>query len=259
MRRQIVELQTPTNGIYGVLVRPGIDRALEAHPLKRGAEFARRPISILLSVLLVVLPSVPVHGQQQSSPQQQSPTPQPQQQSQPQQQAAPPAPPKIAVETNMVTVAATVRDKKGQLISNLTKDDFALDEDGRPQTVSYFARENDLPLTVGLLVDTSMSQRRLIDQERTASASFVDHTLREEKKDQAFLIHFDYEVELLQDLTPSHKKLDDALRELQTPELEDASDSQGGGHRRGGGGTLLYDAVFLASDDMMKNSKAGRR
>ena len=129
----------------------------------------------------------------------------------------------------MVTVAATVRDKKDQIVSNLTKDDFALDEDGRPQKITYFARENDLPLTVGLLVDTSMSQRRLIDQERTASASFVDHTLREEKKDQAFLIHFDREVELLQDLTPSRKKLDDALSHLQTPELEDASQSQSGG------------------------------
>lgn len=164
----------------------------------------------------------------------------------------------------MVTVATTVRDKKGQIIANLTKDDFALQEDGRPETISYFARENDLPLTVGLLVDTSMSQRRLIDQERTASASFVDHTLREEKKDQAFLIHFDREVELLQDLTPSRKKLQDALRELQTPELEDASQSQGqgqgqgGGHHRAGGGTLLYDAVFLASDDLMKKQQ-GRK
>ena len=247
-----------------------MNRAREVRPLMRAAMFARTPISLFLSLLLVLLPSVPVRGQQQQqSPpaqQQQQQTPAPTPTAPPQQQA--PMPPKIAVQTNMVTVAATVRDKKGEIISNLTKDDFALDEDGRPQTVSYFARENDLPLTVGLLVDTSMSQRRLIDQERVASATFVDHALREEKKDQAFLIHFDYEVELLQDLTPSHKKLDDALRELQTPELEDASQTQGGGgqsgggqgggRRRGGGGTLLYDAVFLASDDLMKKQQ-GRK
>jgi VWFA-related protein len=236
-------------------------RAFEVRPMTRTTEFARRPISIFLSLLLVLLPSIPVHGQQQPPPtqqQQQTPTPAPPAQQQP------PTPPKIAVETNIVTVAATVRDKKGQIISNLTKDDFALDEDGRPQTVSYFARENDLPLTVGLLVDTSMSQRRLIDKERTASATFIDQALRESgdkdaKKDQAFLIHFDREVELLQDLTSSHKKLQDALRELQTPELEDASDTQGegGGHHHGGG-TLLYDSVFLASDDMMKKQQ-GRK
>jgi len=137
----------------------------------------------------------------------------------------------------------------------LTKDDFALDEDGRPQTISYFARENDLPLTVGLLVDTSLSQRRLLDQERTASSSFVDRVLREDRKDQAFLIHFDHEVELLQDVTSSRKKLETALGLLQTPELEDTS--QGGGHHHGGG-TLLYDAVYLASEDLMKKQQ-GRK
>jgi VWFA-related protein len=165
---------------------------------------------------------------------------------------------KITVETNMVTVFASVRDKHGQIISNLTKDDFALDEDGRPQSISYFARENDLPLTVGLLVDTSMSQRHVLGQERSASESFVDHTLREDKKDQAFLIHFDHEVELLQDLTTSRKKLESGLGLLETPEQEDTSTSGGGGHHRGGGGTLLYDAVFLASDDLMKKQQ-GRK
>ena len=149
----------------------------------------------------------------------------------------------------MVTVYATVRDKKSQIVANLTKDDFALDEDGRPQAITYFARENDLPLTVGLLVDTSLSQRRVLDQERSASSSFVDHTLREEKKDQAFLIHFDHEVELLQDLTSSRKKLESGLDLLQTPSREETSDSSG---RRRGGGTLLYDAVYLASNDMMR-------
>src|SRR5208282_4799776 len=127
MRRQVLELETPRNGIYSVLVRPGMNRAVEVRPLMRATKFARSPIFLFLSLLLLLVPSVPVRGQQQ----QQSPPPQQQQQTPapaPPQQA--PTPPKIAVETNMVTVAATVRDKKGEIISNLTKDDFALDEDG---------------------------------------------------------------------------------------------------------------------------------
>jgi VWFA-related protein len=171
-------------------------------------------------------------------------------------QQTPTSPTKIAVQTNMVTVATTVRDKKNQIVSNLTKDDFQVDEDGRPQTITYFAREKDLPLNVGLLVDTSMSQRRVLGDERTASATFVDHALRTDMKDQAFLIHFDREVELLQDLTPSQKKLDDALKLLETPELERASD--GGDRGYHGGGTLLYDAVFLASDELMQKQQ-GRK
>jgi len=183
---------------------------------------AARTISSLLSALLLFAPGAPLFAQQA---------------------------PKISVESNIVTVFATVRDKHGQIISDLTKDDFSLDEDGRPQAITYFARQNDLPLAVGLLVDTSLSQRRVLDKERTASSNFVDHTLREDKKDQAFLIHFDHEVELLQDFTTSRKKLETALDQLQTPEREESS--QGGGHHHGGG-TLLYDAVYLASNDMMK-------
>jgi VWFA-related protein len=186
-----------------------------------------RTISLLVSTLLPV-PGAPPYGQE---------------------------PPKIAVETNMVTVLATVRDKHSQIVSKLTKDDFTVEEDGRLQTITYFAREDDLPLTVGLLVDTSLSQRRVLDKERSASSSFVDHTLREDKMDQAFLINFDHDVTLLQDLTPSRKKLESALDSLQTPQIEDAS--TGGGHRHGGG-TLLYDAVYLASDELMKKQQ-GRK
>ena len=75
--------------------------------------------------------------------------------------------PQISVEVKVVNVLATVRDKHGQIVSNLGKDDFALEEDGHPQTIAYFTRDTDLPLTLGLLVDTSESQRRVLDQERT--------------------------------------------------------------------------------------------
>ena len=104
-----------------------------------------------------------------------------------------------------MSVLATVRDKHRKIISILGKDDFVLEEDGRPQTINYFARESDQPLRLGLLVDTSLSQRRVLEQERGASYSFLDHLLRPEK-DLDFLIHFDRQVELLQEFTSSRPK-----------------------------------------------------
>jgi len=183
--------------------------------------------------------------------------------------------PTISVNVKLVTMFATVRDKHSALIRNLTKDDFALQQDGHPQTITYFAPDSDLPLTLGLLVDTSMSQRRVLDQERDASHAFLDHMLREDK-DKAFVIHFDREVELLQDLTSSRQKLEASLDQLGRPQFSQTSGSGGtaggdpdagggggggGGHGSrgyGGGGTLLYDAVFLASDELMKKQQ-GRK
>src|SRR5215469_12902014 len=124
----------------------------------------------------------------------------------------------MKVTVKVVNVPATVRDKHGKIINSLGKDDFLLEEDGRPQTVRYFAHESDLPLTLGLLVDTSLSQRRVLDQERTTSRSFVTRMVREDR-DKAFVIHFDHDVELLQDLTSSHEKLESALDNLSTPQF----------------------------------------
>jgi VWFA-related protein len=177
----------------------------------------------------------------------------------------------INVTVKVVNVLATVRDKRGQIVSNLGKDDFVLEEDGRPQAITYFTKDTDLPLTLGLLVDTSESQRRVLDQERTASQSFLDDMLRQDK-DQAFVIHFDREVELLQGLTSSREKLASALQllDVSRPQFSQPSGNGGGGpnggYGRGGGqrpqfggaGTLLYDAVFLASDEVIKKQQ-GRK
>jgi VWFA-related protein len=172
----------------------------------------------------------------------------------------------LSVQVNVVNVLATVRDKHGKIVNDLTKDDFIMTEDGRPQTIRYFTKESDLPLTLGLLVDTSLSQRRVLDQERSASHGFLDQMLRVDK-DQAFVIHFDREVELLQDLTSSREKLEVALEQLQTPQLSQTSgndpsssdpNSGRGSRRMGGAGTLLYDAVYLASDELMKKQQ-GRK
>ena len=181
----------------------------------------------------------------------------------------------FSTDVSVVNVFATVRDKHGNVVRDLNKDDFTLAEDGRPQVIKYFAQESSLPLTLGLLVDTSMSQRRVLGQERDASYRFLDHLLREDK-DQAFVIHFDREVELLQDLTSSRKKLETALSDLEMPQEQQR---QQGGWNRGsgggmgggrggmgggragmhhGGGTCLYDSVLLASDELMKK-QAGRK
>jgi VWFA-related protein len=172
--------------------------------------------------------------------------------------------PKISSEVKMVNVDATVRDKHGKIVPTLTKDDFALDEDGRPQTITYFARESDLPLTLGLLVDTSRSQTRLLDQERQASYVFLDDMIRADK-DQAFVLHFDFDVELLQDFTSSRPKLLAALQQIESPAASTQTtsggtgdDRHGSGHGHGGGGTLLYDAIYLASNELMKKQQ-GRK
>jgi VWFA-related protein len=182
---------------------------------------------------------------------------------------------KIDVKVKLVSILATVRDKHGKIVANLKKEDFAVEEDGRPQTLSYFARESELPLRLGLLVDTSLSQRKVLEQERSASFSFLQNLLREDK-DLAFVVHFDRDVELLQDFTPSRPKLQAALQSMQTPtyDAERGGGSSGGsggggrgesggsgggrGSRHHGGGTLLYDAIYLGSEELMSKQQ-GRK
>jgi VWFA-related protein len=170
-------------------------------------------------------------------------------------------------DVKVVNVLATVRNKRGEIVRNLKKEDFTLEEDGRPQTIKYFSQESNLPLTLGLLVDTSMSQRRVLPDESRASYKFLEQVLREDK-DQAFVIHFDREVELLQDLTSSRKKLETSLSSLSVPERPQFGNGGGAGGGAGGGGgrrigrdrvgTAFYDAVMLASDELMKK-QSGRK
>jgi VWFA-related protein len=180
----------------------------------------------------------------------------------------------FSAEVKVVNVLATVRNKQGQLMNNLGQDDFLLTEDGRPQSIRYFSRETGLPLTLGLVVDTSGSMRRVIDEERTASYRFLDDVLRPDK-DQAFVIHFDREVELLEDLTNSREMLRHAcdLLEIGQPGGGSGAGGYPGGGGRGGGypgggrypggrgrrgGTSLFDAILLASDELMSKQK-GRK
>jgi VWFA-related protein len=166
------------------------------------------------------------------------------------------APATIKVDVDIVNVLASVRDKKGSLIPNLEKTDFTVLEDGKQQQIKYFTKETDLPLTIGLLIDVSASQRNLIEIEHNAASQFFSKVLR--KKDEAFLISFGEEAELLQDYTGSPQLLNRGLGELRV------SSGVGGlhpgpvptaGQPRG---TVLYDAVYLAANDKLK-TEVGRK
>jgi VWFA-related protein len=165
-----------------------------------------------------------------------------------------PAP--IKVDVNLVNILASVRDKRGGLVANLEKLDFTVLEDGKPQEIKYFERDTDLPLTIGLLIDVSRSQENLIDIERRAASAFFAQVLQ--KKDEAFLISFGEDSELLQDYTNSAKLLTSAMNGLQV------SSGVGGigpgpvptvGQPRG---TVLYDAIYLAASEKLKG-EVGRK
>jgi len=165
-------------------------------------------------------------------------------------------PPTIKVDVDIVNVLASVRDKRGALVSTLEQNDFTILEDGKPQPIKYFAKETDLPLTIGLLVDVSGSQRNLIDVERNAASEFFGQVLR--KKDMAFLISFGEESELLQDYTNSPRLLKEGLGQLHPSSgvggLHPGPVPTAGGPR----GTVLYDSVYLAANEKLK-SEVGRK
>lgn len=164
----------------------------------------------------------------------------------------------LKVSVNVVQLFFNVKDKKGGLIPNLTKDQFQVFEDGKPHTIKYFAAESNLPLTLGILFDTSPSQARVLDMEKVVGGQFLDEILRD--KDLAFVMGFDSDVNLLQDFTNSTRLLKKAM--------SGAKIGGGGGMTGMGGGpvptlnhgccTMLYDAVYLAAHDELAQ-QVGRK
>jgi VWFA-related protein len=168
----------------------------------------------------------------------------------------------LKVNVNVVQLFFNVKDKKGGLIPNLAKDDFQLLEDGKPQTIKYFAAESDLPLTLGILIDSSGSQQRVLEMEKEVGANFLGEILR--PKDMAFVISFDVDSNLLQDFTNSTRRLREALNSAR---INAPPSSCGGLPGAGGGplpcssnpkGTVLYDTVYLASHDELAK-EVGRK
>jgi len=158
---------------------------------------------------------------------------------------------------SVVNVLVSVRNKAGGIVHTLGQNDFKVEEDGRRQTIRYFSQQSDLGLTLGLMVDTSGSQRFVLGEERRASLQFLRSVMREDK-DLGFVIRFDGEVELLQDVTASRRALENALHgpefDAPRPQRRRPIGSQG----PGSAGTALYDAVLLASEEMMAK-QAGRK
>jgi VWFA-related protein len=153
-------------------------------------------------------------------------------------------------EVNVVNLYFSVKDHKGMLVPNLAREDFQVFDDGKPQTIKYFKAETDQPLTLGMLIDTSPSQTRVLPIEQQVGSSFLRHVLT--KKDLAFVISFDSNVDLIADLTANPSDLNRSLFQTKI----------GGGGPPGlnpgpvptsanVGGTHLYDAVYLASNEVL--------
>jgi len=169
----------------------------------------------------------------------------------------------LKVNVEVVQLFFNVKDKHGALIPHLNKTDFDIFEDSKQQTIKYFKAETDLPLTLGIMIDTSGSQLRVLDMEKEVGASFLENILR--KKDEAFVISFDVDVNLMQDFTNSANKLRHALNEAK---INTGGVGCSGGpigpqgpipcSSSGPRGTALYDAVYLASHDELSH-EVGRK
>lgn len=184
--------------------------------------------------------------------------------------------PTFSSGVQVVNVDATVRDKSGMFIGTLTRDDFKLEVKGKATPITYFSHASDLPMTLGLLLDTSGSVSRILSQEVSASRNFF-HSVLNEERDQAFEMHFDSVAELLQDMTPSLARLDAGLDKATAARGGRGGGGGGGGRGGGGGGggrgggggggvrgagggggqggaanggTVLYDALYLAANAM---------
>jgi VWFA-related protein len=161
----------------------------------------------------------------------------------------------------VVNVLFTVKDKHGALIPNLSKDHFELFEDGKPQTIKYFSTENDVPITLGLLIDSSKSMERTLPEEKVVASGFLQKVLT--NRDLAFVISFDISVDLLQDLTGDihllRGGLDKARINTNTAGIAPMGNpgpvpTAGGSNK----GTLLFDAVYLAADEVLSR-QVGRK
>lgn len=165
----------------------------------------------------------------------------------------------LKVNVNVVQLFFNVKDKHGALIPNLTKDDFEIREDSTPQTIKYFTAETNLPLTLGIMIDSSGSQRNVIEMEKEVGGAFLKQILTD--KDEAFVISFDITVDLLQDFTRDTHRLQAALNKAKVNvDYTTGIPGMGGGPvpQQNSPGTLLYDAVYLSAHDMLAK-EVGRK
>ncbi len=168
-------------------------------------------------------------------------------------QEAPPGPP-IRVTVNVVNILATVRDSHGRIIPDLKKEDFEIREESQIQDIAFFSRESAEPLTLGVLVDTSISQERVLPIEQEAATRFLEQVVK--PKDLVFVIAFDVDVNLLQDFTNEVGRLERAV--ARTVINAPYSPASRGPFETGCKGTKLYDSIYLAAAEKL-GSEAGRK
>jgi len=162
----------------------------------------------------------------------------------------------IRVQVELVNLFATVRDKKKRLITDLTKADFRISEDRQDQKIAFFSHETSLPITLGLLIDTSGSEERMLPAEQEAASRFLQRVLR--KSDLAMVISFDLDVDLLSDFTSDRGQLERAIKRARINAPRTPVSVQGPLPQRGPKGTNFYDAVYLACREKLA-SEAGRK
>jgi Ca-activated chloride channel family protein len=160
--------------------------------------------------------------------------------------------PAIHVNVRLVNVAFTVRDSNGKLVANLTKDDFEVLDDGQPQPISFFAHGEDLPLSLGLIVDVSGSQDHFVKPHQRDLGIFLESVLS--PRDRAFLICFGNHLRLAADFSASGSELIDSLRQLEKHDVPEIGPRE---HRDGG--TAFYDALYYAATLKLANVDQGRR
>src|SRR5580658_7808624 len=214
---------------------------------------------LLVAALLLALPGIPAAVRAQLAPSPDAPPVS----NAPAQPADEQSVATFHVNVNLVDVVFTVKDKSGNLVPHLTKNDCTIDEDKAPQTLKTFVAETNQPLTLGILLDTSGSQQRVLPLEQDAGSQFLERVLR--AKDEAFLLSFDVNVDLLQDFTNSAHML---ARAMGKAEINTAGGNGAAGIPGAGGGTvptvgdpkgtLLYDAIYLASTEKL-NQESGRK
>jgi Ca-activated chloride channel family protein len=160
--------------------------------------------------------------------------------------------PAIRVNVRLVNISFTVRDAQGKLVTNLTKDDFEVIDDGQPQPISFFARGEDLPLTLGLIVDFSGSQERFVKQHEHDLRAFLKDVLT--PRDRAFLVCFGNHLRLASDFSASGSELIDSLKKLEKGDVPEI-----GPHEYRTAGTAFYDAIYHATNLKLAHVDQGRR
>jgi VWFA-related protein len=209
---------------------------------------------ILPALALVILSAAPFNFAQQTPAQQTTPGQPPASTGQKSDETQQPGE-ILKVNVNVVSLFFNVKDKHGALIPNLTKDDFEVFEDAKPQTIKYFTAESNLPLTLGIMIDSSGSQLRVLDMEKEVGGAFLKQILTD--KDEAYVIDFNVDAELIQDYTNDVRRLQAALNKVKI----NAGFTTGPLPGAGGGpipnapgmtrGTVLFDAVYLSAHDML--------